>query len=172
MKKNNKTFYGKKFLIPAVGTYLLAKEFIEISWQTNVKNGFPAIEENFRTGEIALVADIKTYQNGVKSIRVLHNEKVIDIPYNLKKYFYFIKPNDSLKDKNFCITGRLENEREFYQKLIELFGGTYKTNITENIDYLITNGSEKTNKFTKSKELGIKIINEYKFWELLENQRM
>lgn len=168
MKKNNSSFNGKKFSVPVIGSYAIAKENIDISWQGNVNTFIP--EESFNPGTIALITEIRTISSGIKTIQLLYNEKVLTLPFNLKRFFYFIKPNEILNGKNFCITGRLEYDRKFYENLICLFGATYKQNMSDKIDYLLTNGSEKTNKIIKAKQAGIKIINENSFWEILERQ--
>lgn len=167
MKKNNSSFTGKKFSIPVIGSYAIARENIDISWQSN--GLIP--EESFEPGTIALTTDIKTVNSGIKTIQLLYKEKVLTLPFGLKRFFYFIRPNEMLNGKNFCITGRLEYDRKFYENLICLFGATYKQNMSDKIDYLLTNGSEKTNKIVKAKQAGIKIINENSFWELLERQQ-
>lgn len=166
MKKNNSLNFANKFINPEIGFCALASDYVDFSWQGN--NLIPQQDESFEPGMIAMVTDIRVENSGIKVIQMLYNEKTIIIPFKLKKLFYFIKPTDLLNGKTFCITGGLEYDRKFYESLICLFGGTYKINISENIDYLITNANKKTNKLIKAKQSGVKIINENKFWELLE----
>jgi len=168
MKKNNLIFSGKKFLHPQIGYCMICSDDVEITWKKNSCNDAVV----FSFGEVAFVADIYKQPSGNKIIKVLYEEKVLEIPYILKKYFYFVKPNSSLANKNFCITGRLKHDRKFYETLINLFGASYKENISDNVDYLITNACEKTQKINKAKSRNIKIINENAFWELFESQKI
>jgi len=168
MKKNNITFSGKKFLYPQIGYYMVCCDNVEITWK---KDSFETVEA-FSFGKIAFVTDVYRQPSGNKVIKVLCEEKTLEIPYTLKKYFYFVKPNNSLANKNFCITGRLKYHRSFYETFINFFGASYKENISDNVDYLISNASEKTQKINKAKCRNIKIINENAFWQLLESQKM
>ncbi len=165
MKKNNFLSMHNKFSIPKIGSCAISKENFEMSWKWNSNTS--SMQENFSPGDIALITDIKNLSAGRKIIQILYKQNIYFLPYNLKNSFYFIKPNEALNNKNFCITGKLRYERKFYENLICLFGGTYKKNISDQVNFLLTNGSKKTNKIILAKKYEIKILNENNFWELL-----
>lgn len=74
--------------------------------------------------------------------------------------------SDKLAGKSFVITGTLASmSREKAKELIESLGGTVKSSVSKNIDYLIV-GSEPGSKLEKAKSLGIKLLNEQEFLTL------
>ena len=76
--------------------------------------------------------------------------------------------NSKLTGKTLVITGTLSDlTRSEAEGLIKINGGRVTSNVTKNTDFLIA-GVEPGSKLKKAKELGIKIINEAEFKELLE----
>ncbi|HPP88410.1 MAG TPA: NAD-dependent DNA ligase LigA, partial [bacterium] len=76
-----------------------------------------------------------------------------------------------LKDKIFVITGKLPSGRK-RNELVDIIiknGGAVASAINKTVDYLISGADESnSSKFKKAKELGIKIISETDFFELLK----
>lgn len=73
--------------------------------------------------------------------------------------------------KSFCFTGELLSmKRPEAEKRIRDFGGTAKSSVTKDLDFLVTNdpgsGSEKNK---KAREFGVTIVDEAGFISLLEN---
>ena len=80
--------------------------------------------------------------------------------------------SDSLKDKNFVITGKLihhKNRQELVDK-IEAAGGKVQSAVNAKTNYLINNDITSTSaKNKKAKELNIHIITEEDFMEMISN---
>jgi NAD-dependent DNA ligase len=108
----------------------------------------------------------------IKGVEKTTAEKFIE---NIDKYLDFIKINKikcNFKEKkkridnpelkiNVVFTGFRDNELE---QFIKLNGGSIKTTISSNIDYLIIKDSDTTSsKIKKAKELNIKIITKEEF---------
>jgi len=74
--------------------------------------------------------------------------------------------------KSFCFTGELESiKRSEAEKLVRAAGGTVKSSVTKDLDYLVTNdptsGSEKNR---KAQEFSIPVIDETQFLALLRRK--
>lgn len=68
----------------------------------------------------------------------------------------------------FCFTGKLETmKRNEAEDLVSLNGGSSRSNVTGALNYLVTNSTEPTAKYTKAKSLGVKIITEEEFLEMI-----
>lgn len=78
--------------------------------------------------------------------------------------------NNSLDGKTFCITGKLEffvNREDMIQS-IEMHNGKYLSGVSSKLDYLINNDKTSTSgKNKKALDLGIKIIDEYDYLEMI-----
>ena len=68
----------------------------------------------------------------------------------------------SLDNLSFCITGDVETfkNRVEVQEYIKNHGGLVRSGVSKNLSYLVTNSDEPTAKYSKAKELGIRIISE------------
>lgn len=74
---------------------------------------------------------------------------------------------EALKDKVFVITGTLPNmSREEAKERIELEGGKVASKVTPNTNYLLL-GENAGTKLKEARNLGIDIINEYEFLNLI-----
>ncbi|MEX0919324.1 MAG: NAD-dependent DNA ligase LigA [Parcubacteria group bacterium] len=72
-----------------------------------------------------------------------------------------------LKDKSFVITGTLETmSREEAKEKIRELGGEVRESVSKNVDYLVR-GEKAGEKLTKAQELGVKILNEEEFINLI-----
>ncbi len=75
--------------------------------------------------------------------------------------------NKEVLGKIFVLTGTMESiNRDVAQEMIEKAGGKVNSSISSKTTYLIT-GSSPGSKLSKAKELGIRIINEEDFFNLL-----
>jgi len=82
-------------------------------------------------------------------------------------HFVYVKCGGNLTGKSFCITGELTHPRAVYQKIIEMNGGVFKTTVSKNLTYLITNETRTSTKMIKARELGVGVVNEYDFLALV-----
>ncbi|MDO8471016.1 MAG: NAD-dependent DNA ligase LigA [bacterium] len=73
----------------------------------------------------------------------------------------------TLKDKSFVLTGTLENmSREEAKEKIRGLGGEVRESVSKNTSYVVT-GRDPGEKFSKARELGIKVLNEKEFFLML-----
>lgn len=76
--------------------------------------------------------------------------------------------NSSLLNKVFVLTGTLSRPRSDFEKIIEQNGGKTSSSVSSKTDYVLA-GENAGSKLDKAKELGVKIINEQEFFELIKN---
>ena len=83
---------------------------------------------------------------------------------------------NALRGKRVSITGHLGRKRDDIVKIIEMAGGTFEKEPRWGTTYLVTNadfnaGSTvlpgKSKKLLKARELGVKIISEAEFYDLI-----
>lgn len=102
------------------------------------------------------------------------DKKNIELIKNLRKAGVEIKPYhspvkaDKLKGKSFVVTGTLPNlsREEMHKKIIQ-YGGEVHTSVSTKTDYVIS-GENPGSKAQKAKQLGIKMISENDFLNLLK----
>lgn len=75
-----------------------------------------------------------------------------------------------LSGQSFCFTGELKTmKRQDAEALVKNNGGSSKSSVTKDLTYLVTNDTTSgSSKNVKAQKLGIKIINEEQFLELLK----
>jgi DNA ligase (NAD+) len=82
-------------------------------------------------------------------------------------------PSDAqpLRGRSFCFTGELASmKRKEAEEKIKALGGSAKTSVVKDLSFLVTNDPEsKSAKNVKARELGVAIIDEARFLELLKN---
>ena len=82
---------------------------------------------------------------------------------------------DKLDGTSFCITGKLETvTRDEAHKLILKAGGDIKKAVVKGLEYLVTNSStddleKQTTKMKRALDLGVKIITEKEFLQMIES---
>ena len=78
--------------------------------------------------------------------------------------------SSQLSGLTFCITGTLSIPRNDLIKVIESNGGKITSSVTSQTSYLITNETNSTStKFTQAQKLGVKIISEAEFNQLINH---
>lgn len=77
-----------------------------------------------------------------------------------------VEKSGKLSGKCFCCTGTLTMVRREVHKIIEESGGHVMTSVNKDLDYLIA-GDDCGSKLDKAKRLGVKIISEKEFTEML-----
>jgi DNA ligase (NAD+) len=76
--------------------------------------------------------------------------------------------NSVLTGKNICVTGKLNNfTRDSINAAIESAGAKAVGSVSKTTDYLVTNEASGSSKYKKAVQLGIAIINEEEFMEML-----
>lgn len=77
--------------------------------------------------------------------------------------------NNALTGKNICVTGKLNNfTRDSINVAIESAGAKAVGSVSKTTDYLVTNEASGSSKYKKAVQLGIPIINEEEFMEMLK----
>lgn len=122
---------------------------------------------NVKVDGIGVVAS-----NNIQKFAITHMDKV----FELSKEFTFKIPNESnhtqniLQGKTFVITGSLEkySNRDELKSVIEFYGGKVSGSVSAKIYALINNDIESSSsKNKKAKSLGVQIINEEQFMQLI-----
>ena len=76
--------------------------------------------------------------------------------------------DNRFEGKTFVLTGSLENyTREEASSIIESFGGKTSSSVSKKTDYVLA-GEEAGSKLTKAEALGVKIISEKEFQEMIK----
>jgi len=76
-------------------------------------------------------------------------------------------PSDGpLSGKRVVITGTLEHARNYYVGLLEAAGGTFTSSVSKNTDYVLA-GEGAGSKLERARELGVPVLDEAGFEELL-----
>ena len=76
--------------------------------------------------------------------------------------------NEKVFSKTFVITGTLSKPRDYYKEILENLGGNVTTSVTKKTDYVLV-GDSPGNKYDKAISLGIRILNENDFNDLIIN---
>ena len=85
------------------------------------------------------------------------------------KYLGNVNVGTKLKDKVIVITGALSKPRLEFEKLIKDNGGKVSGSVSKKTSYLLAaDGEESSTKYKTAVSLGIEIINEDKFNELIK----
>lgn len=77
------------------------------------------------------------------------------------------KQSDSLAGKTFVVTGTLENfGRSDIEKMIKQNGGKVSSSVSKKTDFVLA-GKEAGSKLDKAQQLGVKVINEKQFFDMI-----
>ena len=75
--------------------------------------------------------------------------------------------DSAISGKIFVITGTLSKPRDSFKELIQSLGGAVSSAVSSKTDYLLC-GDDAGSKLTKANELGIKVLSEDEFNELIK----
>ncbi len=165
--ENSKEVSLSKFLhslsIPYVGeevSRVISYRFKNID---NIKKA--SLEEIINIPDIGPV----TAENIYEFFKDPKNRKLID---ELEEKGVIIKEeekSDKLKNKTFVLTGTLKSfQREEAEEIISKLGGRASSSVSKRTDYLLA-GENPGSKIEKAKELGVKIINEEEFKNIIKS---
>ncbi len=157
-------------LITGLGIPLVGKKLAKI-----LAENFSSLDEIMSASEEKLVKIEGIGEEVARSIReYFDNEKTREIIEKLKKAGVNMKSNvkksDVLKGLRFVITGELSRwSRKEIEEFIESLGGKVSSSVSKNTDYLIV-GRNPGSKLKKAKELGVKIITEDEFVNMVREK--
>ena len=142
--------------------YTLAKEFADMEKLIQAK-----LEELDKIPEIGQVmaCSIVDYFNLSQTKKLIEELKKAGL--NMRQVTGSFKAN-KLTGKTIVFTGQLEGfSRSEAEELVRKSAGTPSSAVSSKTDYLVT-GENTGTKFNKAKELGVKIISEHKFKEMIK----
>jgi DNA ligase (NAD+) len=141
--------------------YDLAKHFNSIE---KIKNAeYEEIESIYGIGPIVAKSVYLWFENK-------DNRKLID---NLLKHIEIIKEEGDIKknsaifEKVFVFTGSMKMDRIEAQETVRNLGGQVSSAVSSKTDYVIA-GENAGSKLDKAKELGVKVLSENEFLELIK----
>ena len=95
-------------------------------------------------------------------------ERLIDYGLQFETQYQKVKTNNILKGKKFVISGVFKKiSREDIKKKIELMGGKVVGSISKKTNYLVAGEDIGPSKKVKADNLGIPIINETTFFQMI-----
>lgn len=115
-------------------------------------------------GEVIAESVVSYFQNEENRKQL---EMLKDLGINMT---YEIKKSDKLdlQDKTFVLTGKLEQfTRNEAKDMIELRGGKVTGSVSNKTDYVVA-GSDAGSKLDKANDLGVKVLSESEFLDLLD----
>ncbi len=108
---------------------------------------------------------IHEWFNGEKNVKYLKKFQRVGVKLTVEDQS---EKSDKLKNLIFVITGTLPAlSRDKAKELIKQNGGKATSSISKNTDYVLA-GSEPGSKYDKAEKLGVKIIDEKKFLEMIK----
>lgn len=140
----------------------LARRFKKME---NLKNA--TLEELIMTDDVGEITAKSIYeffkQNQTQDL--LNKLEKANVNMELKEE---INSDNRFEGKTFVLTGSLENyTREEASNIIESFGGKTSSSVSKKTDYVLA-GEEAGSKLTKAESLGVKIITEQEFQEMIK----
>lgn len=114
-----------------------------------------------------IASSVAAFFRDKKNLKLI--EKLKKSGLNFKSEKEFQKENKFFKDKIFVLTGTLEKyKREDAQKIIEDSGGRATSSVSKKTDYVLA-GKDAGSKLEKANELGVKVIDEKEFEQMVKN---
>lgn len=107
----------------------------------------------------SLVEFCKVNQERLKKLLAILSPKILTLAAS---------ENSNIKGKTFVITGTLSQKREFYQEKLESLGAKVSGSVSNKTDFLLC-GKEAGSKLQKAQQLGVKILDEEEFNQLLDS---
>lgn len=112
-----------------------------------------------------IIYSILSFFKSEENLKIISRLKESGLNFEVKSTV----SESAMSGKIFVLTGALESMgRSEAKRLIESYGGRVSSSVSKATDFLISN-SDSSSKLTKAKELGVKIISEKEFLELLNS---
>jgi len=154
--------------IPNIGinaSNLLVNEFKSID--NLVKADIEDLSKITGIGKI-VAQSIINYFKSEKNLGLIENLKKIGLKFTVEGDIF---KKTSLTDKTFVFTGELTSmTREEAQTIVRLLGGHPSSSVSQKTDFVVV-GTSPGSKYEKAKSLGVNIINEEQFKELIGKKR-
>ena len=142
---------------------LLARHFGSIE---NLKNaGLEQILEIDGIGEKIAYSILDFFSNSFNNV-VLDNLAQYEV---IPQTMQVIQASDTFKGLTFVITGTLSDTRDKFEDLIKQHGGKTSSSVSKKTSYVLA-GENAGSKYTKAEALGVKIITENDFNNMLNNK--
>ena len=107
------------------------------------------------------IVDYFSDENNINTINALK-----ELGINTKYLGKEINTDSNVSGKTFVITGTLSKPRDYYKEVLESLGAKVTESVTKKTDYVLL-GDNPGSKYDKAKELGITIISEEEYEELV-----
>ena len=107
------------------------------------------------------IVDYFSDENNINTINALK-----ELGINTKYLGKEINTDSNVSGKTFVITGTLSKPRDYYKEVLESLGAKVTESVTKKTDYVLL-GENPGSKYDKAKELGITIISEEEYEELV-----
>ncbi|MDO8574478.1 MAG: NAD-dependent DNA ligase LigA [bacterium] len=150
---------------------LLSKEYPVKTINELIKKFQSLSKENLQTiSDIGpkVAESIYSWFQDKKNIEFLKKLEKAGVTISPTSYTQHPTPNPKLSGKVFVLTGSLENmSREEAKSRIRSAGGNISESISKKTDYVVA-GSDPGSKLNKAEKLGVKVLNEKEFLNLLK----
>lgn len=142
--------------------YILAKHFITMDKLINAKkDDFDAIYE---VGPV-IAGSVKDYFSQSSTMKML--EELKNLGLSLREELTKTKVTP-LTGKTIVFTGELIGfSRSQAEEIVRKFAGNVSSSVSKNVNFVVT-GDNPGSKFDKAKKLGVKIISEKEFVEMIK----
>lgn len=120
-------------------------------------------------GEI-MADEMISYFSNSANIEIISTLKEIGIQFEVSESASEAL-SDTLQGKIIVISGNFSISREEMKKLIEAHGGKNSGSVSGNTSYLLSGEKSGPEKLRKAEKLGIAIISEEQFYQLINNQK-
>ncbi len=141
---------------------VIAISYLDLNEMNNLN--FEELIDINEIGEVIARSLIAYFRDG-ENINLLKDLQELGLN---TKYKNNRKTKDEFIGKTFVLTGKLDiYNRDEVQALIESLGGKVTGSVSKKTDYVIY-GSDAGSKLSKAKKLGIKVLNESEFKNLLD----
>ncbi len=128
--------------------------------------GFEALVNVDEIGDV-IAKSVIDFFNDLSNIQIIDKLKQQGLQFEISKAFQE-NQTDKLAGLNFVVSGVFEKiERPELKKLIEDNGGKVSTSISKNTNYIVAGDNMGPSKKAKAESLGVSIISENTFLEML-----
>jgi DNA ligase (NAD+) len=137
----------------------------------NIDNIIKAsLDELLEAPEIGnkIAESIINYFNDAENLRIIERLKNYGLHFHIEEIDSDLE-QQTLSGKSFVVSGVFKNyEREELKKVIKKHGGKLLSSVSKNLDFLIAGDKMGPAKRKKASDLGVKIISESEFSEMLK----